>query len=150
MPAYLWHDESGTTLIDTGPPGSGAAIKAAMEQLGLLREELRRIVLTHFHNDHTGSAAELAGRSGAEVVVGVADAAFVRGDVPGPPPALTPAEQQLHAVVAAGGSPRRSAGSTGRSPMRMSWSSAARLWCCRCRATPRGASPFTCSSLACC
>ena len=101
MPAYLWHDESGTTLIDTGPPGSGAAIKAAMEQLVLLREELRRIVLTHFHDDHTGSAAELAGWSGAEVVVGVADAAFVRGDVPGPPPALTPAEQQLHAVVAA-------------------------------------------------
>ncbi|MGI8695609.1 MAG: MBL fold metallo-hydrolase [Mycobacteriales bacterium] len=99
--AYLWHDRGGTTLIDAGPPGSGPAIKAAMDQLGLPREELRRIVLTHFHDDHAGSVADLAGWSGAQVVAGRADAAFVRGDQPGPAPAFTPAEQQLHAVVAA-------------------------------------------------
>jgi glyoxylase-like metal-dependent hydrolase (beta-lactamase superfamily II) len=33
--------------------------------------------------------------------VGHADAPVVRGDVSGPPPAFTPAEQALHAVVAA-------------------------------------------------
>jgi len=99
--AYLWHDEGGTTLIDTGPPGSGPAIKEAMEQLGLPREELRRIVLTHFHDDHAGSAADIAGWADVTVVAGHADAAFVRGAEPGPPPAFTPAEQRLHAVVAA-------------------------------------------------
>jgi len=57
--AYLWHDPGGVTLIDTGRPGSAPAIKAAMQDLGLPREELRRIVLIRFHRDHAGSAAEL-------------------------------------------------------------------------------------------
>jgi len=99
--AYLWHDDSGTMLVDTGPPGSGPLIKAALEALRLQRQELRYIVLTHFHDDHAGSADELARWSGATVVVGRGDAAFVRGDEEGPRPAFTPAEQQLHAVVAA-------------------------------------------------
>jgi glyoxylase-like metal-dependent hydrolase (beta-lactamase superfamily II) len=100
--AYLWHDQDGATLIDTGPPGSGPAVAAALESLGLRRQDLRRIVLTHFHDDHAGSAAEIASWAGAQVVVGRADAAFVRGDIPGPAPAFTAAEQALHAVVAAG------------------------------------------------
>ncbi len=99
--AYLWHDQGEVTLVDTGPPGSGPAIKAALADLGLPRQELARIVLTHCHDDHAGSAADLAQWSGATVVVGRADIAFVQGDQPGPPPAFTPAEQQLHAVVAA-------------------------------------------------
>jgi len=53
--AYVWHDPEGVTVIDTGPPGSAPAIKAALEDLGLPREELRRIVLTDFHKDHAGS-----------------------------------------------------------------------------------------------
>lgn len=99
--AYLWRDDNGVTLVDTGPPGSGPAIRAAMEALGIPREELRRIVLTHFHDDHAGAAADLSGWAEATVVSGGADAAFVRGDQPGPPPAFTAAEQQLHAVVVA-------------------------------------------------
>lgn len=98
--AYVWHDKGGTTLVDTGPPGSGPAIRAALQDLGLPREELRRIVLTHFHDDHAGSAVDLAEWAGVPVIAGAADAPFVRGE-DGPPPAFTPAEQQLHAVVAA-------------------------------------------------
>ena len=99
--AYLWHDADGATLVDTGPPGSGAAVSAALQSLVMRRQDLRRIVLTHFHDDHAGSAAELASWAGAQVIVGRADAPFVRGDVPGPPPSFTPAEQALHVVVAA-------------------------------------------------
>jgi glyoxylase-like metal-dependent hydrolase (beta-lactamase superfamily II) len=99
--AYLWHDEDGATLVDTGPPGSGPAITAVLQSLGLRREDVRRVVLTHFHDDHAGSAAEIASWAGAQVVVGRADAPFVRGDAPGPPPAFTAAEQALHAAVAA-------------------------------------------------
>jgi glyoxylase-like metal-dependent hydrolase (beta-lactamase superfamily II) len=100
--AYLWQDAGGATLVDTGPPGSGPAVAAALRSLGLHREDVSRVVLTHCHDDHAGSAAEVASWAGAEVVVGRADAAVVRGDVPGPAPAFTPAEQELHAVVAAG------------------------------------------------
>jgi len=99
--AYLWHDEDGATLVDTGPPGSGPVVTAVLQSLGLRREDVRRVVLTHFHDDHAGSAAEIASWAGAQVVVGRADALFVRGDAPGPPPVFTAAEQALHAAVAA-------------------------------------------------
>jgi glyoxylase-like metal-dependent hydrolase (beta-lactamase superfamily II) len=99
--AYLWHDADGATLVDTGPPGSGSSVADALRSFGLRRQDLRHIVLTHFHDDHAGSAAEIASWAGAQVVVGHADAGFVRGDVPGPPPSFTEAEQALHAVVAA-------------------------------------------------
>jgi glyoxylase-like metal-dependent hydrolase (beta-lactamase superfamily II) len=99
--AWLWRDADGATLVDTGPPGSGPAVAEALRSLGLRREDVHRVVLTHCHDDHAGSAAEVASWAGAEVVVGRADAPVVRGDVPGPPPAFTPAEQALHAVVAA-------------------------------------------------
>ncbi len=95
------HDDGGTTLVDTGPPGSGPAIQAALQSLGLPREELRGIIVTHFHDDHSGSALDMAGWAGIPVIAGAADAPFVRGDEPGPPPTFTPAEQQLHAAVAA-------------------------------------------------
>lgn len=83
--AYVWHDEVGATLIDTGPPGSGPAIRAALDHLGVPREELQRIVLTHFHDDHAGSAADLAAWADAAVITGGADAIFVRGDEPAGP-----------------------------------------------------------------
>ena len=62
---------------------------------------LRRIVLTHFHADHAGSAAELA-TDGVQVLAHRADAPVIRGERPGPPPSFTPAERELHARVAAG------------------------------------------------
>jgi glyoxylase-like metal-dependent hydrolase (beta-lactamase superfamily II) len=100
--AYLWHDGDGATLVDTGPPGSGPEVAAALRSLGSSREAVHRVVLTHCHDDHAGSAAEIASWAGAEVVVGRADAPVVHGDVPAPPPAFTPAEQALHATVATG------------------------------------------------
>ena len=54
--AYLWHGGDGVTLVDTGPPGSGPAVVAALDHLGLRRRDLRRIVLTHFHDDHAGGS----------------------------------------------------------------------------------------------
>ncbi len=98
--AYLWHDDQGVTLIDTGPPGSGPAIRAALADLGHSARDLERIVLTHFHDDHAGSAADLASWAGAAVIAGGADSAFVRGVEPGPLPAFTAAEKRLHAAVA--------------------------------------------------
>jgi glyoxylase-like metal-dependent hydrolase (beta-lactamase superfamily II) len=57
--AYLWRDPEGLTLIDSGPPGSASRIAEAIRGLGHDTAEVRRLVLTHFHEDHVGSAADI-------------------------------------------------------------------------------------------
>ncbi|MEU0426019.1 MBL fold metallo-hydrolase [Streptomyces canus] len=89
--AYLWRDGDESTLIDAGPAGSAASIAAC------LQGRLRRIVLTHFHEDHVGGAGELAALTGAEVLAHQLDAPVVRGEVPGPPPVFEDWERPLHA-----------------------------------------------------
>ncbi|KOX04456.1 metallo-beta-lactamase [Streptomyces sp. NRRL B-1140] len=94
--AYLWHDDGELTLVDAGPPGSGAPIAEAVTALGMHPRDVRRIVLTHFHEDHAGGAAEFAVLSGAEVLVHRLDAPFVRGEAPGPQPVFEEWERPLH------------------------------------------------------
>lgn len=97
--AYLWQDADGVTLVDTGPVGAGEAVRAAIERLGRRPEELRRIVLTHAHGDHAGSAAEIRRWSTAPLLVHRADAPLVEGLVPVPQPVLLDWERPLFAEV---------------------------------------------------
>jgi glyoxylase-like metal-dependent hydrolase (beta-lactamase superfamily II) len=99
---WLWRDGDEVTLVDTGPAGSGDLIATALGGLGLDRDAVVRVVLTHFHDDHAGSAAEVRRWSGAEVVVHAADAPMVRGDVAVPVPDLLAVERELLAQVGAG------------------------------------------------
>jgi glyoxylase-like metal-dependent hydrolase (beta-lactamase superfamily II) len=92
---YVWRDGDSVTLIDTGAPGSGADILSAMPGVD-------RIVLTHGHVDHTGSAAELRASTGAPVLAGVGDAAVIRGDAQMAPPVLEDWEVPIHQRVSAG------------------------------------------------
>ncbi|WP_210637835.1 MBL fold metallo-hydrolase [Streptomyces sp. GESEQ-13] len=95
--AYVWRDgPDALTLIDAGPAGSGTRIVEAVTSLGTRPEAVRRIVVTHFHEDHAGGAAEVAALTGAEVLAHRLDAPHVRGDVPGPPPMLEDWERPLH------------------------------------------------------
>lgn len=93
---WIWRGPEGVTLIDTGPPGSADAVLAAVGDARVVR-----IVLTHFHGDHAGSAADLRARTGAEVVAHTADAPVVRGGDPGPLPDLLPVEKALFEQVGA-------------------------------------------------
>ncbi|MFF8772797.1 MBL fold metallo-hydrolase [Kitasatospora sp. NPDC015120] len=94
--AYLWRDEDGSlTLVDTGIAGQADAIEEAVRAVGADPAALRGIVLTHHHEDHTGSAAELARRHGAEVTAHRLEAPVVRGEQPPEPFTLSPFEQEL-------------------------------------------------------
>ncbi|VEG42483.1 Zn-dependent hydrolase, glyoxylase [Mycolicibacterium flavescens] len=92
---YAWRDGDSVTLIDTGAPGSGAAIAEAVPSID-------RIILTHGHVDHIGSAAELHRSTGAPVVAGAGDAAAIRDGAALPPPVFEDWEVPIHARVAAG------------------------------------------------
>ncbi|MQS14009.1 MBL fold metallo-hydrolase [Streptomyces kaniharaensis] len=93
--AYLWRDEDGLTLVDTGIAGSADGIEEGIRAAGLDPAALRYVVLTHHHPDHTGSAAELARRWDAEVVAHRLDAPVIRGEQEPQPPMLSPFEQEI-------------------------------------------------------
>ena len=46
-------------VVDTGVPGNGEAIVSYIKGIGRDPADLRWILLTHLHHDHSGSAAEL-------------------------------------------------------------------------------------------
>jgi glyoxylase-like metal-dependent hydrolase (beta-lactamase superfamily II) len=75
---YLVREDDGFTLIDTGLPGSAAAIMAAAAAHGA---PIRRIALTHAHMDHVASLDALhAALPDAEVLISARDARFLRGE----------------------------------------------------------------------
>ena len=92
---YVWRHGDSVTLIDTGAPESGADITAAVHGVD-------RIVLTHGHVDHIGSAAELRESTGAPVFAGVGDADAIRSGSALPPPVFEDWELPIHERVSAG------------------------------------------------
>ncbi len=92
---YLWRGADGVTVVDTGWPGWAPHIEAALHEIGAGRGDVSRIILTHFHADHVGSAGQIASWSSPEVVAGPVDADIVRGGQAGPRPELTEAEVAL-------------------------------------------------------
>lgn len=96
---YLWQWDDRLTVIDTGIAGSADAIVQAIEVLGHQPEDVAEIVLTHFHPDHVGSAADLAERTGAPVLAHWADAPVMRGELPGQPPVLMDFERPIFEAV---------------------------------------------------
>ena len=92
---YVWRDDDSVTVIDTGAPGSGAEMLTAVPRID-------RIVLTHGHVDHCGSAAELQEATGATVSAGAGDAAAIRAGAAMPPPVFEDWEIPIHQRVSAG------------------------------------------------
>lgn len=99
--AYAVELAEGWALIDTGPTGHAQEILGSLRRLGAHPDELRAILLTHSHPDHTGSAAALASITRAPILAGAADAAIIRGEAPQPPPVLLDWERPLFETYAA-------------------------------------------------
>lgn len=75
---YLVMD-NGITLIDTGFTGSAGAVLKAAGERGFAPADIKRIILTHHHPDHTGSLACLKSATGAEVIAHTEDAPYIDG-----------------------------------------------------------------------
>lgn len=81
--AYLIRG-SRPVLVDTGLPGSGPGIIAALEKDGIHPRDLSLIIITHAHIDHSGSAAFLKEATGAPLLVHAADAEYLRSGASAP------------------------------------------------------------------
>ena len=77
--SYLVEGHDGLALVDTSSKSAAAGIIAAIEGIGRRPEDLRTIVATHYHFDHTGNVDKLIDRSGAELCVHADDAPYVEG-----------------------------------------------------------------------
>lgn len=84
--SYAVEGDEGLTLIDCGTPKHAGQVADAVAALGRQASEVRHILLTHHHPDHTGSLATISTLTGASVHVHRDDAPVVRGEEPIPGP----------------------------------------------------------------
>jgi hydroxyacylglutathione hydrolase len=77
--SYLIIKGKEATLIDTGLPGSAKKILSYAEKNGLKPSDIKTVVITHHHPDHTGSLCNIVKASGAKVAVHAEDAGYVSG-----------------------------------------------------------------------
>lgn len=80
--SYLVEGDGGLALIDTSTGDVSGRIVEAIAAIGHRVDDLRAIVATHYHHDHTGNAARLIERSGAHLCVHEDDVPYVDGTTP--------------------------------------------------------------------
>lgn len=76
----------GLVLVDAGVRGSLRAIAAGLKRLGLSLDQVRLVVLTHYHPDHFGGLGKLVEATSAKVAVHRQETGIVRGVEPVPSP----------------------------------------------------------------
>ena len=66
---YLLIDADSLTLVDAALPFNAGRIRRYIESIGRAVSQVRQVVLTHSHPDHTGSIRSLFGDSGVQILV---------------------------------------------------------------------------------
>jgi metallo-beta-lactamase class B len=79
LASYLITSPQGHILVDTVMPEATSQIKASIEKLGFKVTDIKYLVNTHAHIDHTGGFAEMKAASGAQMIAGEADKPLLEG-----------------------------------------------------------------------
>jgi glyoxylase-like metal-dependent hydrolase (beta-lactamase superfamily II) len=74
--------ENGLTLVDCGFPMDLPVICLGLRLLGAMPRDIGLVIATHYHGDHTGTAAGLRRRYGIQVAMHEDDAPYAAGDTP--------------------------------------------------------------------
>jgi len=76
---YIIKTSDGLILMDTAVPQSTGMIKDNIAKLGFKESDIKYILNTHAHFDHTGGFAEIKKDTGAQLVAGVRDKPLLEG-----------------------------------------------------------------------
>ncbi|WP_028350114.1 subclass B3 metallo-beta-lactamase [Bradyrhizobium murdochi] len=79
LASYLITSPQGHILVDTVMPESTTQIKANIEKLGFKITDVKYLLNTHAHIDHTGGLAEMKQATGGQMVAGEADKPLLEG-----------------------------------------------------------------------
>jgi metallo-beta-lactamase class B len=79
LAVYLIQTSQGLILIDTAMPQSTSLIKDNIARLGFKVGDIKYMLNTHAHIDHTGGFAEIKKESGAQLVAGARDRPLLEG-----------------------------------------------------------------------
>jgi metallo-beta-lactamase class B len=79
LASYLITSPQGHILVDSVMPEATSQIKASIEKLGFKVTDIKYLLNTHAHIDHTGGLAEMKGASGAQMIAGEADKPLLEG-----------------------------------------------------------------------
>jgi metallo-beta-lactamase class B len=79
LASYLITSPQGHILVDTVMPDQTSQIKASIEKLGFKITDIKYLLNTHAHIDHTGGFAEMKQASGAQMIAGEADKPLLEG-----------------------------------------------------------------------
>ena len=80
--SFLVEHRGALTLVDTGTQKDPPRIQRALERLGKTPGDVRQILLTHSHGDHSGGAKALRELCEAPVFAGAADIDVIAGREP--------------------------------------------------------------------
>jgi metallo-beta-lactamase class B len=79
LASYLITSPQGHILVDMVMPEATSQIRASIEKLGFRVTDIKYLLNTHAHIDHTGGLAEIKQASGAQMVAGEADKPLLEG-----------------------------------------------------------------------
>lgn len=87
--SFIIDGDEGVTLVDTLLPKKADLITAGLNKIGRSLGDVRAILITHSHADHSGGAAAVKAHSNARLYAAKADAPAIQG-AEKPPASPTP------------------------------------------------------------